>query len=382
MRIATLIALCSAAVACGDISSEGTPTPDAGIPGADGDEDGVPDAIDNCVDVENPNQENGDSQALGSATSIPFTFRPTPERVVVGGDDEFSEGIELGFPFVFFGTIYVQVIVSTNAVLFFPPLGEGGFDSAEGASIPSIYSPNAFIAGFWADLDQNEGGQITAGVVGEQPSREFVVEYTDVPHFKADGRFKVTLQIVLREEDSGIEIHCKNCPAGDQLHTQGIEDRLGIFSAGLIGRSTRYYSLTEDGVGFETQMAQPDRFGDACDVCPDFWSEDQNDRDEDGVGDACDNCPDTENPDQVDTDGDRIGDACDFCPSDYDEFNFNSDNDPLGDSCDICPDADDPGQEDTDEDFTGEACDNCPGVPNEDQADTDEDGIGDECDPK
>lgn len=381
MRIATLIALCSA-VACGDISSGGTPTPDGGIPGADGDEDGVPDVIDNCVEVENPEQENGDSQPLGSVKLIPFTFRPTPETVVVEGDEGLSEPIELGFPFLFFGTTYVQVQVSANGMVLFPPLPDAEMDLAEADSIPSVFSPNALIAGFWADLDPNDGGQITAGIVGDAPTREFVVEYTDVAHFKADGRFPVTMQIVLREEDAGIEIHCKSCPAGNQLHSQGIEDRLGRFSAALTGRSLRHYSLTEDGVEFETARAVPDRFGDACDVCPDFWSDDNTDRDGDGIGDACDNCAEVENPDQLDDDEDRVGDACDFCPEIYDEFNFNSDNDPLGDSCDICTYDDDPGQEDTDEDGTGEACDNCPGLANEDQADSDEDGVGDLCDPK
>jgi len=58
-----------------------------------------------------------------------------------------------------------------------------------------------------------------------------------------------------------------------------------------------------------------DDVGDACDLCPDLYSE-QGDRDRDGdeVGDACDVCPDTFDPGQQDDDGDDVGDACDPCP--------------------------------------------------------------------
>ena len=38
---------------------------------------------------------------------------------------------------------------------------------------------------------------------------------------------------------------------------------------------------------------------------------DQTDSDDDRFGDACDNCPNLFNSGQVDYDGDRIGDVCD-----------------------------------------------------------------------
>jgi hypothetical protein len=383
MRIATLIALCSATFACGQVNSD---SPDAAPSGPDSDEDGVVDQVDNCADTANPDQANTDGQPRVVATPIAFALRPAPDTVVVTADDQQSEPIEIGFPFVFFGVAYQQVQVSSNGVVLLPPFPDFAGDN-ENDQIPSLSGPNGLIAGFWADLNPAAGGSVTAGVVGEPPERELVVAYTEVPHFfegqpsELVSPFPVTMQIVMRE-DSSIEVHCAVCPAAGYLHSQGVEDPRGLFGGGLSGRSLTNYELTEDGVRFQTELAAPDRFGDECDVCPSLWSDDANDRDRDGIGDACDNCPALENASQADLDADRLGDACDFCPASYDEFNFDDDTDRVGDACDLCPAVADPGQEDADQDFIGDACDNCVDVPNKDQADGDGDGTGDACDPE
>lgn len=383
MRIAIAIGSCAAVFACGNVSSPGdgasTPEPDAAVDGADGDSDGIADGEDNCPAVANPDQENRDLQPTGSASSIPFELRPTPTDVAATGDEGLSPALSIGFPFQFFGAGYEQIVISTNGIVVLAPPVVEEAAYFEAAPVPSAYAPNAMVAGFWADLDQDDGGQITWGRQGEAPERELVVEYTAVPHFGEDGGFPVTMQIVLREEGSRIEVHCAECPSDGQLHTQGIEDHLGRTGAALSGRSAVNFAVNQDGVLFETGAAEPDGPGDACDPCPGVWSPDQNDGDEDGVGDACDNCAAAGNPEQGDADQDGIGDACDLCADDFDEYNTDEDGDQVGDVCDNCelPNAD---QNDDDGDFVGDPCDNCPGFPNPDQEDTDEDGTGDACD--
>ncbi|MEE8602053.1 thrombospondin type 3 repeat-containing protein, partial [Euzebya tangerina] len=124
------------------------------------------------------------------------------------------------------------------------------------------------------------------------------------------------------------------------------------------------------------------------------------DSDGDGLPDAEDNCPSTPNPDQLDTDSDGLGDACDDCPNDPDNdadddgvcgdvdncpavpnlTQADFDGDGVGDACDNCLTVPNPDQLDTDGDGLGDACDNCPAVPNPDQLDTDGDASGDACD--
>ncbi len=144
--------------------------------------------------------------------------------------------------------------------------------------------------------------------------------------------------------------------------------------------------------------AQDDRdrdgAGDLCDACPD---DAPNDLDADGVCTSADNCPALGNSDQRDADLDGSGDACDLCPQDAAN---DADGDTFCAEVDNCPALANPDQADADLDGSGDACDacpedaandvdgdgacggidNCPGWPNPDQANADGDALGDACD--
>lgn len=395
MRTISVIGLCSILVACGEVRSEtpdGSPAtlPDGGGPGPadDDDRDGVANQDDNCPQDSNPEQEDGDAQPVATATAIDFVMRPSPVTVATTalgdplGDEGMSAPIDIGFSFSFFGTTYDQILINPNGILIPAPTPSYPIAYFVPAPVPTFYQPNTMIAGYWGDLNQADGGQIFYDLQGTAPDREFVVEYNAVPHYLRSGMFPVTMQIVLREQGSQIEVHCQSCPSDGDLHSQGVEDPQGLFGTALDGRSGVSFDLTGDGVLFETDVSDPDGAGDACDVCPSLWTAAGDaDEDDDEVGDACDNCAALANMDQVDADGDRLGDACDFCPEVFDEFNFESDGDMVGDFCDNCFDTDNPDQANVDADFYGDACDNCPAAENNDQLDSDGDGIGDVCDP-
>ena len=94
------------------------------------------------------------------------------------------------------------------------------------------------------------------------------------------------------------------------------------------------------------------------------------DSDGDGLEDNEDNCPLDANPNQEDADNDGSGDACD--PDD--------DGDGTADDTDNCPNDTNPNQSDDDGDGVDNDCDNCPASANVAQADGDGECTADVCD--
>ncbi|RME03312.1 MAG: hypothetical protein D6812_05325 [Deltaproteobacteria bacterium] len=110
----------------------------------------------------------------------------------------------------------------------------------------------------------------------------------------------------------------------------------------------------------DQEDADGDGQGDVCDNCPALPNTEQRDFDGDGMGDACDpdadgdgidnerdNCPDIVNPDQEDTDGNGTGDRCEP----------DADGDGIENERDNCPEIANPDQEDADGNGIGDACD-------------------------
>lgn len=124
-----------------------------------------------------------------------------------------------------------------------------------------------------------------------------------------------------------------------------------------------------------------DGIPDNDDVCMYIANPDQEDTDSDGVGNRCDNCPLLKNADQRDRDNNGIGDVC-----------TDTDNDGVLDPYDNCPTYSNADQKDSNENGTGNPCDdddkdriengrdNCPFDRNPLQEDADNDGVGNVCD--
>ena len=165
---------------------------------------------------------------------------PTPS--LVGGiptsldiDDEWSEVIDLGFEFCFFGDTYSQILIGSNGVLSFEldNAGEGnGYSLNTGDTLPNgsnstIYEANIFGVGH--DIDPSEGGEINYVILGSAPSRQFVVNYNEVWHFGTNcNQYVSTSQIILYESSNTIDINIFDKPIctdwNDGLAVVGIQN--------------------------------------------------------------------------------------------------------------------------------------------------------------
>jgi subtilisin family serine protease len=139
------------------------------------------------------------------------------------GDDAVSPALPMGFAFDYYGIEYSNVYISSNGFLTVLPGQPNG--CCTGGVLPATTTPNGVIAGWWEDLNPSGGGTIHYQVMGDAPSRYFIVQFTDVPHF--GGGNLVTKQYKLFEGSNNIEVHYLAAPSDGGTHSAGIENHDG-----------------------------------------------------------------------------------------------------------------------------------------------------------
>jgi hypothetical protein len=132
-------------------------------------------------------------------------------------DDEWSNVINIGFPFCFFGNTYSQCIVGSNGSVSFNLGNAGGYETWPiAAPFPSTYPPDLLntINAPWQDINPIVGGVIQYQLMGTSPYRRFVVQYKDIPIFSCTAQI-YRAEIIIYESTNNIEAHIGNkfnCP--------------------------------------------------------------------------------------------------------------------------------------------------------------------------
>ena len=147
------------------------------------------------------------------------------------GDDAYQD-IALPFIFSFYGNGYSSVKISSNGYLTF------GIDGTNFSNdpIPNAITPNNIICAFWDDLNPSQGGTVHYLATASQ----FIVQYTDVPHFFNSGTH--TFQVILNS-DGSILFQYLNINYPNQSATIGIENEFGTDGLQVSWNDNGYFHL-------------------------------------------------------------------------------------------------------------------------------------------
>ena len=177
-------------------------------------------------------------------------------------DDRWSEVIDLGFEFCFFGETYSQILIGSNGVLSFELENAetgNGWDLQSWTSTSPDTLPNssnttlseANIFGVGHDIDPSECGEINYMILGSAPARQFVVNYNEVCHFGFScSDYISTSQIILYESSNVIDINIIDKPLctdwNDGLAVVGIQNIDDTIAFTPPGRNTSAWETSNE----------------------------------------------------------------------------------------------------------------------------------------
>lgn len=173
-----------------------------------------------CTTLSADFHQSHETNSRYTVNSVPFDPVVVTLPSSINADDDYTNAIDLGFTFCFFGDFYDQIVIGDNGLLSFNiGLYAGDLDAQwelnSPWNIPSASLPQDAVFGAFHDLYINEGGQITYGVTGTAPFRAFVINYKSVAQYNATNGCNepTTQQIVLHETSNFIDVYLTEKPA-------------------------------------------------------------------------------------------------------------------------------------------------------------------------
>lgn len=181
--------------------------------------------------IPNPHRQSN-NYAVNATGAMPTCLLASSNPGIPGAptnlnlDDRYSSPFAIGFPFIFFGTPYSNLVVSSNGYLSFNTaltgfshygiLNSGGGLSASTGTpqdLPSTLYDEAIIMGPYHDIDigvtTSPSRLISYSTQGLAPYRRWILNYFKIPLFSSacNSLFENTHQIILYESTGIIDVN-------------------------------------------------------------------------------------------------------------------------------------------------------------------------------
>ena len=193
----------------------------------------------------------------------PFSFEDgTPVSLY---DDQYSEMIDMGFDFCFFGDTVNRLTIASNGFISFDStLANMSAPWQINEALPHPALPVFSIMNAFTDLSPSNNSVINYKAIGTAPHRKAIISFLDVPGFSCSSSSppSFTGQIVMHESSNVIDLFiyakplCDNWNDGNSI--QGIHNQ-----DGTVGLSTGGRNYPDQWIAFEDAQ----RFTPICD-CP------------------------------------------------------------------------------------------------------------------
>jgi hypothetical protein len=145
-----------------------------------------------------------------SVTSIPFQPYAGSISALSTVDDINSPLINLPFSIDFYGSVFNQVVISTNGYIDFriASAGQNSPWSISQTVIPNTSFPvKMSVLGCYHDMNNSDAqGTISYGSYGTAPYRKFVVYYNNNSHYQCNASAKSSFQIILHETSNIVDV--------------------------------------------------------------------------------------------------------------------------------------------------------------------------------
>ena len=199
----------------------------------------------------------GSTNITYSVTGIPYApLTGTPINVSLT-DDAVSTAKAIGFTFKFFGQNYTNFYICSNGYITFSS-GQSA-TAVYGTTIPSVASPNNFIALAWNDLfPEGVATAVSYFNTGVAPNRKLVVQY-NTRHYGGVA-YPFVVQAILSEGSNEIEIHTTTISDASAFDagattTQGVENAAGSAGVAVPGRNGTIFTAANDAYRFTPYTA-------------------------------------------------------------------------------------------------------------------------------